>query len=516
MRTDALFGISPVALRKRPSNGDAAMKKCFIGLPSFFKTPWSGSIFIGTLMSILFMFGGAAYSGQVTLAWDANTEPALAGYKVHYGTISGNYTQHVDVGKFTSCSISGLEENKTYYFAATAYDSNKVETGFSNEVLYEIAPSDTDGDGISDADEINVYGTDPNRSDTDGDGILDGEEVNSGSDPLDPFSPKSNAGDPTIYEDAEDGATEGWQVYLDISDGTVVPRIDNIHDDARAGRVIQLIGAGTDHGYKLTNTDLTAWGNTTQFFIEWSLNYSEYFELYVDVETTAGHRYLYYTPTDDNSLGSGEYVRHGIGSGVIDGAWHTFARDLQADLRAAQPDASVLEVNGFLIRGSGMIDDIKLHDDFPDINDDDPVPGDVIISIEAEDGNIQAPMAVAGDGLASGGEYVWIPYNAENPVNPGYSEYAFEIPASGDYVVWGRTLATTGAHDSFFVSMDDLGSVKWVTPRGRDWLWNLAFGGQVFYLEKGVHTLRVMQREDGTKLDKLLITNVMTLVPQGK
>jgi hypothetical protein len=37
---------------------------------------------------------------------------------------------------------------------------------------------DTDADGLSDGDEINVYGTDPLSSDTDGDGLPDGYEVN--------------------------------------------------------------------------------------------------------------------------------------------------------------------------------------------------------------------------------------------------------------------------------------------------------------------------------------------------
>ena len=37
---------------------------------------------------------------------------------------------------------------------------------------------DTDFDGLSDADEINVYGTDPNYEDTDGDGLSDGREIN--------------------------------------------------------------------------------------------------------------------------------------------------------------------------------------------------------------------------------------------------------------------------------------------------------------------------------------------------
>ena len=35
--------------------------------------------------------------------------------------------------------------------------------------------------------------------------------------------------------------------------------------------------------------------------------------------------------------------------------------DLQADLADAQPGVTILEVNGFLIRGSGRVDDIKLH-----------------------------------------------------------------------------------------------------------------------------------------------------------
>lgn len=44
---------------------------------------------------------------------------------------------------------------------------------------------DTDGDGLSDGDEVNVYGTDPLKADTDGDGLSDGDEVNKyGTDPL--------------------------------------------------------------------------------------------------------------------------------------------------------------------------------------------------------------------------------------------------------------------------------------------------------------------------------------------
>jgi outer membrane protein OmpA-like peptidoglycan-associated protein/opacity protein-like surface antigen len=46
-------------------------------------------------------------------------------------------------------------------------------------------PVDSDGDGISDDDEINIYKTNPNAADSDNDGISDGEEVKkNGTDPL--------------------------------------------------------------------------------------------------------------------------------------------------------------------------------------------------------------------------------------------------------------------------------------------------------------------------------------------
>lgn len=67
-----------------------------------------------------------------------------------------------------------------------------------------------------------------------------------------------------------------------------------------------------------------------------------------------------YSVEHDN-LGTGGYVFHGLESDVIDGQWHTFVRDLQSDLEEAQPGVTILEVNGFLIRGSGWVDDIKLH-----------------------------------------------------------------------------------------------------------------------------------------------------------
>jgi len=53
-----------------------------------------------------------------------------------------------------------------------------------------------------------------------------------------------------------------------------------------------LLGSGHENGYRLRSEDLSKWHNTSEFVIEWSLKYSESFTVYIDVETTAGHRFL--------------------------------------------------------------------------------------------------------------------------------------------------------------------------------------------------------------------------------
>jgi PKD repeat protein len=83
------------------------------------------------LFSVL-LHTSSAYAGQATLAWDASNEPDVSGYRLHYGQASRNYTASIDVGSQTNYTITGLQEGKTYYFAATAI-SSAGESGFSNE-----------------------------------------------------------------------------------------------------------------------------------------------------------------------------------------------------------------------------------------------------------------------------------------------------------------------------------------------------------------------------------------------
>lgn len=101
---------------------------------------------------IVFLLVSTAFAMDVTLQWDANTEPDLAGYKIYYDTDSGHpyegtgategnspvtMTLSQDENSDTNLvefTVHGLPDAGTKYFAVTAYDDQGLESGYSNEV----------------------------------------------------------------------------------------------------------------------------------------------------------------------------------------------------------------------------------------------------------------------------------------------------------------------------------------------------------------------------------------------
>ncbi|MBU0664798.1 MAG: thrombospondin type 3 repeat-containing protein [Proteobacteria bacterium] len=170
------------------------------------------------------------------------------------------------------------------------------------------------------------------------------------------------------YEDAEDGNIAGWDIYDNDPTGAT---ITNVFDADRASNVIEFIGSGTNNSYRLRNADGTDWNDAAFKVLEWSMKYSESFTVYIAVQTKDGFRYLYYTPVTSNSLGTGTYIHHGLGTNTPNANWHTFVRDLAYDLHEAQPNNELEAVLGFLIRGNGRVDDIKTRKDIPANQDSD-------------------------------------------------------------------------------------------------------------------------------------------------
>jgi Fibronectin type III domain len=86
--------------------------------------------------SLLMLFASSAVAQSVSLAWDADTDPSVVGYDVHYGTSSSSLTMTQDVGASTTAVVPGLTTGITYYFAVTAYNDTGVDSAYSNEVSY--------------------------------------------------------------------------------------------------------------------------------------------------------------------------------------------------------------------------------------------------------------------------------------------------------------------------------------------------------------------------------------------
>lgn len=156
-----------------------------------------------------------------------------------------------------------------------------------------------------------------------------------------------------------------------------------------------------------------------------------------------------------------------------------------------------------------------------------------MVYIDAEDaGDLSAPLEVREKKGAFGGKYVVAPQGAGNDGN-GFVRYAFEVPKNDTYYFWGRVIATDGGNDSFFWSIDDPaprsaencgGKIPgdqvhiWDTGNPRlDWEWSKmdsrncdGAAGQdqlAVKLKKGIYTLNIIQREDGTELDGILVTD---------
>jgi len=167
----------------------------------------------------------------------------------------------------------------------------------------------------------------------------------------------------TVYENGDTGTTEKWDIYDADPAGAV---ISNIFDTEKQSNVIEFNGTGTDNGYRIGKGS-TAWNDTNNSVMKWSMSYNEDYEIFISVQTTRGNRSLRYNSSnvDSGLSSSGTYIHHGLREDSKNGTWQTFHRDLEADLQEFESDNELIAVNAFLIRGSGSVDDIEVIDTMP-------------------------------------------------------------------------------------------------------------------------------------------------------
>ena len=107
---------------------------------------------LSIIISVLFIsFLSYGFAAEITLQWDANVESDLSGYYIYYkpdtccepyrgiganegdAPIKGVLNDFADPD-YPEYTITGLDDNRAYYFVVSAYNSGGFESAYSNEV----------------------------------------------------------------------------------------------------------------------------------------------------------------------------------------------------------------------------------------------------------------------------------------------------------------------------------------------------------------------------------------------
>jgi hypothetical protein len=534
--------------------------------------PFLGLAFAAVAILMLFAAPFSTFASQVTLAWDPSSEPdRVAGYKIYYGTSSRNYGFTYDVGNTNSYTLSNLEAGRPYYFAATAYDASGNESDFSAEVTHVVAipvlPNSAPvgfNSTLTTAQDTSAAGT-LTASDPDGNpmtytiisaGTLGTAVLTDPTAGTFTYTPKPNlfGTDSFTFKATDDK-------LADSNSATVTVTITHVNHAPLAQTGALTTPQDTTGNGTLTAVDpdkdaisYSIVSQGTKGAVAINADTGSY--SYTPKSGAKGADSFNFQAKDPGGLAGTATVTVIITpvnhAPVAVNSSLTIVQDAgtTGQLIATDPDDDVLkyQIVGATTRGTVKLDPAKGSFTYtPDANSTGTdtftfkandgivdseiasvmitVSAHVEIQLEAEQGNLSAPMTQATDYRASGGSYIWVTNGNGSVSDPaeagGQALYSFNVPISGNYLVWGRIASNNTSHNSFFVSMDYAYDLTWHTALGRNntWIWDQvadssAAAPAVFYLEAGTHTLLIKQREDGTKLDSIMITTQPRWIPE--
>lgn len=143
------------------------------------------------------------------------------------------------------------------------------------------------------------------------------------------------------------------------------------------------------------------------------------------------------------------------------------------------------------------------------------------ISFEAETAQtLEVPMVVMSNDVAgASGTYLEIPEGAGNPPkrNEGKAVFSVEVPEDGVFTFWCRVWWEGECSNSFTIGFDDQTPFLFgedATYKAWHWVkYPVSRTVSPITLAKGKHTLVFHNREDGVRLDQVLLSADKRFVP---
>ena len=277
-------------------------------------------------------------------------------------------------------------------------DGDEIENGLNPN--YDDADEDLDGDGLTNIEEVNGYHTKANNADTDGDTAGDGTEVEFETNPRSPALTGNYWGheyryDQKIHENAEDGDIAGWTVPAQY---TLTNQVD---PDNAQNRILSYNGTLTD-GAQFNFNNLT----NKSFKLAWRIKTESDFKVEIECTTTGGPAKIVFNNSNTDSEENGVYYI-GLGDWTADGNWHPVLRDMQREIWKFASTNTMISIDSFKFCGNGSLDDLRTmilwHD-----NDRDCIPD----SLESAYGldpssHLDANGDLDSDGLSNYLEFVY-------------------------------------------------------------------------------------------------------------
>ncbi len=169
-----------------------------------------------------------------------------------------------------------------------------------------------------------------------------------------------DAGRNRVFQRTRETSNSGMDMYADAEDGreSVWTRVDNGKPCAKiryndGGHLYKVNGPRTS-GCRLSRTDESDWAFGSGSLLQW--DHRNPAKVIVEVETSHGPRFLHYGWYSEDTLDSGEDLFFDVRFGSKE--MKTILRDLEADLKGRQPEATFVAMTGFVVRGEAFIDNV--------------------------------------------------------------------------------------------------------------------------------------------------------------